>query len=90
MSFAELPDAFFGDFAIAITLPSSAVVMGIFDNGAASVLGMIGSDPRFTGPSRDLSDLAYGVCVTIAGTTYTVREIKPDGTGITTLMLEVA
>lgn len=81
---------FFSDFSVAATLPSSAVVRGIFDNGASMALNIMGTDPTFIGQTSDLSALAYGSSMTIGGTAYTVREAKPDGTGITTLTLERA
>ena len=81
---------FFADFAIAATLPSSAVVRGIFENGVADRLGMLTNDPGFTAMSSDLAGLAAGNVIGINGTGYTVRSIEPDGTGITRLVLEAA
>jgi hypothetical protein len=81
-------DAYFADFAIAATLPSSAVVRGLFDNGSGEALGMLGSEPRFTGKTIELTGLTYGASLSIGGTAYTVRENRPDGTGLTTLVLE--
>lgn len=81
-------DAFLSDFAVAATLPSTAVVMGVFDNGADTALGMAGSDPSFTGRSTYLDALTYGSTISIGGTSYTVRQVQPDGTGLTRLVLE--
>jgi hypothetical protein len=70
------------------TLPSGAVVPGMFDNGSGEALGMLGSEPRFKGDTADLTGLTYGASLSIGGTAYTVRENRPDGTGLTTLVLE--
>jgi len=38
----------------------------------------------------DVSGVAHGTSITVGGTAYTVRGIEPDGTGMTTLILEAA
>jgi hypothetical protein len=83
----ESLDCFFADFAVAVTLPSSAVVRGIFDNGAASALNAQGSDPSLTAQSSDVATLAYGNTIIISGTNWKVQSIEPDGTGVTTIGL---
>lgn len=88
MTFTADLDAFLSDFAIAATLPSTAVVRGILDNGFDSALGMTGSEPAFVGRSADLDGLSYGAAITIGATAYTVRGVQPDGTGLTRLILE--
>lgn len=82
--------AFFADFSVAVTLPSAAVVRGIFDAAYADPLGMAGNQPILTVASADVSAVAVGAALTINAVGYTVTEIQPDGTGMTTLMLRRA
>jgi hypothetical protein len=72
----------------AATLPSTAVVRGIFDNGYSEVLGVAGSEPSFTARTSDVSGLSYGSVINIGGNNHTVRVVEPDGTGLTRLVLE--
>lgn len=77
------------DFGIDVTRNGSATVSGIFDKAYAEAFGMIaGNDPVF----RCLSSvgMARGDTLVISGTTYTVTEIQPDGTGIDLCKLEAA
>ncbi len=93
--------AFLSDFAVVCTLSNGVSIRGVFDNGAAGVsirgvfdngaansLNIIGSDPKLVCQSADVSTLTFGSTLSIQGVTYTVRQIMPDGFGITTLMLE--
>lgn len=89
MSFAETLPAFFADFGTVATI-GAASVTGIFDQPAAEAFGMLGSDPTFTCAAADVSGVAAGQAVTIAGTGYTVTAVKPDGTGLTVLYLDKA
>ena len=81
---------FFSDFSVAATLPSSAVVRGIFDNGTVQQLGMMTNDPSFIANGTDVASISAGNVITIGGNGYTVRTVEPDGTGITRLVLEAA
>ncbi len=83
----ELIDVFFSDFAADVTLPSAAVVRGIFDNGTVTSLDTQGSDPSLTVKSSDVSALTYGNTISISGTNWKVQSIEPDGTGVTTIGL---
>lgn len=83
-------DAFLSDFATSATLPSTAVVRGLFDNAYLDALGIEASGPSFLGKASDLSGLTHGSAVSIGGSSYTVRGIQPDGTGLTRLVLEEA
>jgi len=63
-------------------------VNGIFDNEHTEVLDVSGTHPAFTCKTSDVSGVSQGDTVTINGTGYRVVSIKPDGTGMTTLVLE--
>lgn len=81
------------DFGVTATY-GAASVNGIFDSGyfAASLglqVELEGSRLRFLCRSADLPGTpAHGDTLTIAATTYKVREIHPDGTGMTELVIE--
>jgi hypothetical protein len=80
---------FLPDFGVAVTRNGSASVTGLFDKAYAEAFGLIaGNDPVF----RCLSSvgMARGDTLLISGTTYTVTEIQPDGTGIDLCKLEAA
>jgi len=78
--------AFFGDFAIDLTV-NGVQTRGIFDDAYAEAFaGMVGG----TAPALILpSSVAVqrGHAVVVDGTGYTVTSIEPDGTGITLLRL---
>jgi len=77
------------DFGIDVTRNGSATVSGLFDKAYAEAFGLIaGNDPVF----RCLSSagMARGDTLVISGTTYTVTEVQPDGTGIDLCKLEAA
>lgn len=86
---ADLP-AMLADFGVSATIGGVAVT-GIFDNGYAAALGglVAGRTPTLLLPTAAASP-ALGDPVTVGGATYTVAEIQPDGTGVTTLVLEAA
>ncbi len=65
-------------------------VEGIFDNGSAAGLGMLGTNPTFTCASASAPSSKRNKTLVVNGTSYTVREIKPDGTGMSVLELEQA
>lgn len=45
-------------------------------------------EPRLIARTSDVSDLADGDPIVVAGTTYTARTFEPDGTGMTAIRLE--
>ena len=91
MAFAEAMDAFFSttDFAVTGTL-AGASVTGIFDAAYFDPLGgdLQGAQPIFTLPTSSASSAAHGQNLVIGATTYKVRGVEPDGTGVTVLRLE--
>ena len=84
---------FFADFAVAATV-NGAAVRGIFDNGFASaevgLVGMSSARPMLTLPTAGLSADPVGQTAVVNGTSYLVAAHQPDGTGVSTLMLERA
>jgi hypothetical protein len=84
---------FFADFAVDATVNGQAV-RGIFDNGFASaevgLVGMSSSRPMLTLPTAGLSANPVGQTAVVGGTSYLVAAHQPDGTGVSTLMLERA
>lgn len=100
MAFAEdlTPFLSLDDFAVqaqAVTRYSEVVTFPvIFDNASSQagigLLGMAGTQPVALARSADVVDVAVGCAITINAVDYTVAELQPDGTGITTLTLERA
>ncbi len=79
------------DFALTVTVAGAEVAV-IFDNGyQAAVNGFAESAaPSITGRTSDLSRLVQGSAVTVSAVAYKVAQVHPDGTGISTLILEKA
>jgi hypothetical protein len=70
----------------------SRIIEGVFDNPALLTGipdgGKIqGSDPSFTAHDRDLTDLKKKDAVSIAGVTWYVKSLQPDGSGVTRVFL---
>lgn len=91
MPFAENFALFFktADFASAATL-AGAPVNGIFDAAYLEPLGNIveGVGPAFTCAAADVPAVAQGQTLVVNATTYKVRGVEPDGTGVVLLRLE--
>ena len=81
---------FLKDMATTATLSVGGTAQVIFDNAHAGAFGGMvpDTDPVCTGKTADLSAVTRGSTVTIDGTAYTVCNIEPDGTGMTTLRLK--
>lgn len=79
--------AFFTDFAIDVTV-NGVPARGIFDNGFASAFNsMIDGTSPVLHLTTDVI-VERGNPVIIAGQTYTVIGVQPDGTGVTQLRLQ--
>jgi hypothetical protein len=89
MAFAEDLTAFFADFSVPATLGAASFAV-IFDAAYIDALGISTNQPAAVCKSTDVAACSLGTAININGTAYTVREVKPDGTGLTTLMLELA
>lgn len=89
---AEDREAMLADFGIVVTLPSATTITGILDSGYLAVdvedTEVESSEQVLTCRTTDVSALTHGSQLTISGATYYVRGIQPDGTGITTLILD--
>lgn len=74
---------------------SSSTISGIFDaaDGLVDLGGRVGitsDSPQFHCRTSDVSSAAEGDALVTGGVTYAVRDVIDDGTGMTTLMLEVS
>lgn len=89
MAFTEDLTVFFDtdDFGIAGTVSGSSV-NGIFRHEYMEIMDVAGERPTFTCRTADVSAVAVGAAATINSTSYRVRIIQPDGTGVTRLILE--
>jgi hypothetical protein len=91
--FTEDLDAFFTDFGDTATV-GGADVQVIFDNASqgtqVGILGMAGTQPAITCKTADLAADPVGLAAVVGGTTYTITQHDPDGTGISLCLLEIA
>lgn len=93
MAFVEDHSVFLADFGVLVTL-GSGQVRAIFDNGHARAdvgyAGMASTQPMLTLATMDVPASAVGLPVTVGAVAYQVAAHEPDGTGISTLLLERA
>ena len=61
---------------------------GIFDNAYIDVLGMASKTPMFMLATSSATSATQASVLITGGVTYRVTSVQPDGTGVTTLMLE--
>ncbi len=79
---------FMADFGVSAKV-GATVVTGIFDNAEADTFGLVANTRSvLTVATEDIPAAAVGTTVVVDGTTYTIAELQPDGTGITRLMLK--
>ena len=69
------------------------MIKGIFDSeylevAAGGEVGFAISQPRFLTKTSNVSTAQDGDTIVINGSTYKVRVVQPDGTGMTNLVLE--
>lgn len=71
---------------------SAATVNGVFDSEyqevGVSQVGVALAQPRFVCRTADASTAAEGDTLLVGSTTYTIRVVQADGTGLTTMVLE--
>jgi hypothetical protein len=82
--------AFFSpaEFATPATLDGVAV-NGILDQPHDLILdGVASTAPVYVLPSADAADARQGAWLVVGAARYRVRSVQPDGTGVTTLVLE--
>lgn len=91
--FVEDFNAYMADFAVDATVNGQAV-RGIFDNGYALAqvagAGMAGTQPTLVVSTASLSADPVGQSVVVGAASYVVAAHEPDGTGVSTLLLERA
>ncbi len=91
--FVEDLSTFFADFGVPATLGGMAVV-GVFDNGyslgAVGPFGIAGAQPRLSLPTTQVPANPVGQACVVGSSSYLVAEHQPDGTGMSTLILELA
>ena len=80
-----------GGFAQTASVGGSSFPV-IFDKAYASALGNMveSTGPVCQAKTADVSTVVQGTSITIASVAYKVREVQPDGTGVTILFLERA
>jgi hypothetical protein len=61
----------------------------IFDREYVEVNGMGSSGPAATAPSASVGAATTSSMLVVAGNTYRVRSVQPDGTGVSLLLLEL-
>ncbi len=97
MAFDENLGVFFAPFDFGVEASYSrvsggdpVVIDGIFDaQYIEPSTGVVeDSGPVFTCATSSVPNAAHGDELVIGGTTYVVRGVQPDGTGVTVLVLE--
>lgn len=101
MAFTENMDSFFGasevesGHAVAATYTpdggSPSTVNGIFDNEYFDDFGEVGlesSQPAFHCDAADVSGVAQGDALQVNSVNFEIVNVRPDGTGLVTLVLQ--
>jgi hypothetical protein len=86
--FAEDTSLFMSDFAITARIGVNEVA-GILSQAYVESGFVESSAPIFTCKTLDIDGVVHGNTVTTGEDNYKIRGIKPDGTGMTTLILEL-
>lgn len=85
--------AMLADYGTTVTKTDASTFTAIFDNDFLAVdldeSEVESTEPTLLARTADVSGLAHGDSLTISSTSYTVRGIQPDGTGMTQIMLSV-
>ena len=66
----------------------SATVAGIFENQFVEVNGIEGVRPVFTCAAAEIAKVEHITTIKVKDYTYKVAGIQPDGTGLTSIILE--
>lgn len=81
------------DWGVTAVVTGGGSIQGIFDDKYSGIdmngMAIEADAPIFVCRSSDIdaASVTHGTALTINGTTYTVRTPKPDGTGVTALVL---
>lgn len=93
MPFTEDLTPFFADFAVDATV-GAATVSVIFDRAHLELMsgmsgGIGGTEPLALAQTADVTanSITRNTAIVIGGTTYYVTDLRPDGTGLTLLVL---
>lgn len=91
MAFTENLDAFLStdDFAVVCTLGASSF-NGILESPHVQALDMGGAQPVLHMKYSSVSAATNGTAITVGGTSYIIRSVAPDGTGMAAVTLELA
>ena len=87
----DLADIFSaGEIAMTAATVGAFTLYGVFENQYQEALDISGTVPVYTCRSSDvtLASIARGTTIVINSTSYTVRVLQPDGSGLTALVLE--
>lgn len=91
--FSESLAPFFNEFAVQCTVNGvtrRAILDTPYKLGALATAGISASGPTLTLPTADVSADPVGQAVVVNATNYLVAAHEPDGTGVSTLVLERA
>lgn len=90
MPMVEDLSPFFGatEFGTQVQI-GGADVLGLLEVGYHEVAGMATSDPTFICAAADADSVVEGTTQLVDGaTSYTIRSVQPDGTGLAVLLLQ--
>ncbi len=89
MAFTEDHSAFLDedDFAVPASVGGSSVSV-IFDHAFVEVQGIAGEQPMVLADDGDISSVSVGDALIVNDTLYAIRVKRPDGTGLTMMLLE--
>jgi len=74
---------------VAASVGAVSGVEGTFDNAYEDAFGIVaGTSPSLLILTAAAPAVAHGTAVVIGGVSYTVTNVRPDGTGMTRLMLQ--
>ena len=86
--FVEDHAAYFADFGVPATLDGQPLRV-IFDTPYVEAFGGVATrQTQVTAPSASVDAATNTSVLVVAGNTYRVRSVQPDGTGISTVLLE--
>jgi len=92
MAMVEDLDAFFStaEFAITALYNGSISVSVIYDHEYTEQFGAAGTNPFITAKAVDFAGAAKGQAVVLDSTSYTIKTIERDGTGLVRMELTKA
>lgn len=82
--------AFIGTFSNCSVAWSGGSASGVFNSGSSESFGMLTRENTVACLSTAVAALAVDTAITLNGVAHTVRELRPDSMGMTTLVVETA